>query len=162
MLKNAETVFKKITQGVYVISVTDGKQRNAFTAAWVMQVSFDPLLICFSINPNHHSYQLLQQGDVCCISVLDNEQLVEADHFGKSNIKDKMADFQWIETETGAPALADSLAYFDCHVDHYSEAGDHKIVVCNVLDAVILNDGEPMLYSATDDMDGSAELYEKS
>jgi len=159
MLKDAEAVLKKITQGVYIISVNNGEQQNAFTAAWVMQVSYDPLLICFSINPQHHSYQLLQQGDICCISVLNNTQLTEADHFGRSNIKDKMAGYQWLQTETGAPALANSVAYFDCHVDHYSDAGDHKIVVCNVLDAVILNDSKPMLYSETDDMDGSKELY---
>jgi len=159
MIENAEAVFKHITQGVYVISVNDGEQKNAFTAAWVMQVSFDPLLICFSINPDHHSYKLLQQGGVCCISVLNNDQHVAADHFGKSNIKDKMDGYVWQETETTAPALADSLAYFDCRVDHYSDAGDHKIVVCQVIDAAILNEGDPMLYGDTADMDNSSQLY---
>ena len=159
MIENAEAVFKHITQGVYVISVNDGEQKNAFTAAWVMQVSFDPLLICFSINPKHHSYKLLQQGGVCCISVLNNDQHVTADHFGKSNIKDKMDGYVWQETETTAPALADSLAYFDCRVDHYSDAGDHKIVVCQVIDAAILNEGDPMLYGDTADMDNSSQLY---
>lgn len=159
MIKNAEAVCKLITQGVYVISVNNGQQQNAFTAAWVMQVSFDPLLICFSINPDHHSYKLLQQGGCCCISVLDKKQFAEAGHFGRSTGKDKMVDYQWLKTETGAPALADSLAYFDCQVDHFSDAGDHKIVVCKVMDAIILNKGQPMLYSDTQDMDGSSDLY---
>ncbi len=158
MIKNATAICKHITHGVYIISVDNGKQKNAFTAAWVMQVSFDPLLICFSINPQNHSYKLLQEGGICCISVLDNEQYPAAEHFGKSDIKDKMADFLWLET-TKAPALADSLAYFDCQVDHYSDAGDHKLVVCRVVDAAILNDGDPMLYNDTDDMDNSDELY---
>jgi flavin reductase (DIM6/NTAB) family NADH-FMN oxidoreductase RutF len=161
MIKNASEIFNYITQGVYVISVNDGVQQNAFTAAWVMQVSFDPLLICFSINPKHRSYQLLQDSGVCCISVLNNEQYVEADHFGQSHILDKMKGFSWIKTKTSAPALADSLAYFDCRVDHYSEAGDHKLVICNVIDAVRLNNGQPLLYSDTFDMDGSSELYDK-
>ena len=159
MIENADALFKHITQGVYVISVNDGQQQNAFTAAWVMQVSFDPLLICFSINPEHRSYKLLQRGGVCCISVLNNEQYVEADHFGRSSREDKMAGYKWKQTETGAPALAKSLAYFDCRVDHFSEAGDHKIVVCNVIDGAVLNQGQPMLYSDTEDMDGSSELY---
>ncbi len=158
MLKNAQAVFKHITQGVYVISVSNGQQQNAFTAAWVMQVSFDPLLICFSINPEHRSYQILQEGGVCCISVLDDEQYQTADHFGHST-NDKMSGFQWLKTETGAPALAQSLAYFDCSVDYYSEAGDHIIVVCKVIDVAILNEGKPMVYSDTEDMDGSSELY---
>lgn len=160
MIKNTEAIFKHITQGVYVISVNNGEQKNAFTAAWVMQVSFDPLLICFSINPEHHSYKLLKEGNVCCISVLESDQYVTADHFGKSTPEDKMAGHCWLETETKAPALADSLAYFDCRVDHYSDAGDHKLVICKVVDAAILNEGAPMVYSDTEDMDNSSELYE--
>jgi len=162
MIENAEALFKHITQGVYVVSVSNGQEQNAFTAAWVMQVSFDPLSICFSINPEHHSYKLLKHGGVCCISVLNNEQYVEAAHFGRSSSKDKMADYKWKQTETGAPALAECLAYFDCRVDHFSEAGDHKIVVCSVIDGAILNKGQPMLYSDTEDMDSSRELYENN
>jgi len=162
MIKNSDVIFKHITHGVYVVSVNDGKQQNAFTAAWVMQVSFNPVLICFSINPEHRSCQLLQEGGICCISVLNNEQYIEADHFGQSNIKDKMAGFKWQQTETSAPALAESLAYFDCQVDHYSEAGDHTLVICKVIDAVILNEGEPMLYCDTADMDGSSKLYKNT
>ncbi len=160
MIKNTEAIFKHITQGVYVISVNNGEQKNAFTAAWVMQVSFDPLLICFSINPDHHSYTLLKEGGVCCISVLGNEQYIEADHFGKSTTEDKMTGYYWLETETKAPALADSLAYFDCRVDHYTDAGDHQLVICKVVNAAILNKGDPMVYSDTQDMDNSSELYE--
>jgi flavin reductase (DIM6/NTAB) family NADH-FMN oxidoreductase RutF len=162
MSKEISHVFKYITQGVYVVSVSNGQKQNAFTAAWVMQVSFDPLLICFSINPAHYSYQLLQDGGVCCISVLNNQQYAVAEHFGSSEIKDKMAAYQWLKTKSGgAPALAESLAYFDCHIDHYSEAGDHIIAVCRVTDAAILNKGRPLLYQETDDMDGSNELYKK-
>ena len=159
MLKTTHAIFKHITQGVYVISVDDGQQQNAFTAAWVMQVSFDPLLICFSINPHHHSYKLLQEGGRCCISVLDNEQYLMAHHFGQSATEDKMKGFKWLTTKTGAPALEESLAYFDCRVDHYSDAGDHQLVICQVVDAIVLNDGEPMLYRETEDMDGSSEFY---
>ena len=49
---------KRLTQGVYVVGVAHGEKRNAFTAAWIMQVSFDPLLLALSINPQHSSYQL--------------------------------------------------------------------------------------------------------
>ncbi len=159
MIENVAEIVKQISQGVYVISVDAGGKRNAFTAAWVMQVSFDPLLICFSINPEHYSYQLLQQSGDCCISVLRKDQLSFARHFASSNIKDKMAGCVWLETEGKAPALAESLGYFSCRVKHYSEAGDHKIVVCEVIDAAELNSGEPMLYCDTENMDNSQDLY---
>ena len=38
-------LFRTLTTGVYVIGVAHGGRANAFTAAWVSQVSFDPLLV---------------------------------------------------------------------------------------------------------------------
>ena len=63
-------LFQRLTQGVYVVGVAHGEARNAFTAAWVMQVSFDPLLLALSINPRHSSYGLLKEGRAFSISVL--------------------------------------------------------------------------------------------
>ncbi|MFZ2726553.1 MAG: flavin reductase family protein [Methylococcaceae bacterium] len=152
-------VFKQMSQGVYIIGVRDGFKRNAFTAAWVMQVSFVPPLIAFSINPRHYSYTLLQESGICSINILGREQLKVAEHFGSSGIIDKMAGFNWQQDKTGAPILSDCLAYLDCTVNHYSEAGDHKLVICNVVAAKIIHSGHPLLYSQTEDMDGSSELY---
>ena len=158
MSENIEALFKQISHGVYVIGVTDGTYQNVFTAAWVMQVSFNPLLLAISINPEHYSYQLLQAGGVCTVNVLGQEQYAIAEHFGHSD-KDKMVGFQWHIDKTGAPILSESLAYFDCEVSHYSDAGDHKIAICKVISAARLNEGCPLLYSQTGDMDGSRELY---
>lgn len=159
MIENAEQLVKRISHGVYVIGVSDGERQNAFTAAWVMQVSFDPLLLCFSINPEHYSWQVLRQGGICSINVLDKRQYAVAEHFGTSGLKDKMTGYRWQKAVSGAPILADSLAYFDCTISHYAEAGDHRLAICEVLDAGLLNQGKPMLYNETGDMDGSSELY---
>ncbi|MGZ4997351.1 MAG: flavin reductase family protein, partial [Methylobacter sp.] len=122
MIENADALVKQISLGVYVIGVGKGERQNAFTAACVMQVSFDPLLLAISINPGHYSYQLLQESGVCTVNVLGQEQYALAEHFGRS-VKDKMAGFQWQQAETGAPVLSESLAYFDCQVSHYTDAG---------------------------------------
>lgn len=161
MIENPEQLLQQISHGVYVIGVSDGVHQNAFTAAWVMQVSFNPLLLAFSINPEHYSYQLLQAGGVCTVNVLGQDQYAVAEHFGRSG-RDKMAGFEWRNGETGAPVLLSSLAYFDCKVSHYAEAGDHKIAVCEIIDAAQLNNGRPLLYSQTGDMDGSNKLYSQS
>ncbi len=159
MIENPEQLLQQISHGVYVIGVSDGVYQNAFTAAWVMQVSFDPLLLAFSINPEHYSYQLLHTGGICTVNVLGRDQTALAEHFGRSGLKNKMAGFEWRTGQSGAPILLESLAYFDCEVSHYAEAGDHKIAVCKIIDAAILIAGQPLLYSQTGAMDGSSELY---
>jgi flavin reductase (DIM6/NTAB) family NADH-FMN oxidoreductase RutF len=126
-----------------------------------MQVSFNPPLLAVSINPQSYSYQLLQAGGVCAVNVLGRDHYALAEHFGRS-APDKMAGFQWQQAKTGAPVLSESLAYFDCQVSHYADAGDHKIAVCKVIAAARLKDGNPLSYSETGELDGSSKLYEKA
>lgn len=160
MIDEIDKLFKHISHGVYVIGVCDGELRNAFTAAWVMQVSFKPPLLALSINPAHYSYRLMQAGGVCTVNVLGQYQYALAEHFGRSGVVDKMAGFEWRTVQTGAPVLAQSLVYFDCAISHYTDAGDHQIAVCEVLAAGKLNEGKPLLYSLTGDLDGGSQLYE--
>lgn len=159
MTQTIDALCKFISHGVYVIGVSDSYQENAFTAAWVMQVSFYPLLLAFSINPKNRSYTLLKAGKHCSINVLARDQPALAEHFGRGDIADKMAGFAWQKAKSGVPILSQSLVYFDCAVSHFAPAGDHEIVVCNVLDAGQLNQGSPMLYRDTGNMDGARELY---
>lgn len=159
MIDDPDTLFKQLSHGVYVIGVNGGERRNAFTAAWVMQVSFDPPMLCFSINPAHYSYRLLRDSDVCTVNVLGKEQLPLAAHFGRAGVPDKMAGFDWTVAVTGAPVLSSAAAYFDCRVSHYSEAGDHVLAVCHVVAGRVLRTGPLLLYGDTGDLDGSRELY---
>ncbi len=158
-MKEIEAVLQHMTQGVYVVGVVDGDKTNAFTAAWVMQVSFAPILLAISINPEHYSYQLLKKGGVCSVNILSREQTHIAAHFGQSGIQDKMAMGTWAPALTGAPILQESLAYLDCKVSHETSAGDHRLVICEVLEARKLNVGAAMQYADTGSMDNSTELF---
>ncbi|MEQ1739723.1 MAG: flavin reductase family protein [Methyloglobulus sp.] len=161
MIENTSLLSKQITHGVYVISVADGSEQNAFTAAWVMQVSFAPPMIAFSINPEHYSYKLLQASGECTVNVLGQDHLAIAAHFGSSGVREKMTTYRWQSGKTVAPVLSDSLAYFDCKLSHTTDAGDHKIAVCEVIAAAELNSGWPLLYWQTGNMDGSGNLNKR-
>ncbi|SJM91911.1 flavin reductase family protein [Crenothrix polyspora] len=160
MSENLADVCRYLSHGVYVVGVASGELRHAFTAAWVMQVSFNPLLLAISINPAHYSYQVLQAGGVCTVNVLGQHQYALAEHFGRSGVTDKMAGFNWHTDQSGAPVLSESLAYFDCKVSHYTDAGDHKVAICTVLAARQLQHGSPLLYGQTGTMDGSEKFYQ--
>jgi len=160
MQKVDKLLQQMLSQGVYVVGVGEGSETNAFTAAWVMQVSFAPVLLAISINQEHRSYLLLKKSGVCSVNVLSQQQMSLAEHFGRSDLEDKMARATWAAAVTGAPVLQESLAYFDCKVSHEIVAGDHRLVICEVIEARQLNTGSPMLYSDTGTMDNSAELYE--
>lgn len=158
-------LFHRLTLGVYVIGVADGERRDAFTAAWVMQVSFDPLLLALSINPGNASHPLLHAGRGFTVNVLRKGQLELARRLGTESGRDhdKLAGLGWRRGRTGAPVLEDALAYFDCELRDSLRAGDHELVVGRVIDGRLLaRDAKPMAYADTGDMDGSGPLYPAS
>jgi flavin reductase (DIM6/NTAB) family NADH-FMN oxidoreductase RutF len=155
-------LFRRLSYGVYVVGVADGKQHNVFTAAWVMQVSFDPLLLVLSINPDHASYPLVHAGGGFTVNVLKQDQQDLALRFGtrSGRNEDKLLGILWHAGATGAPILEEALAYFDCELIDSMPAGDHELVVGRVTEGrILVADAEPLTYAETDDMDGSSALY---
>ena len=160
MSGSVAALFQRLTQGVYVVGVTDGEVRDAFTAAWVMQVSYDPLLLALSINPNHSSYLLLKKGRSFSVNVLKKGQLDLADHYGRSARADKLAPTDWTTDRIGLPLLREALAWFECQVVSEHPAGDHVLVLGKVINGKLLDsEAEPMCYRETGTMDGASTLY---
>lgn len=161
-VSDIRALFRRLSAGVYVVGVTDGEQHDAFTAAWIMQVSFDPLVLALSINPHHASYPLLKSSGAFAVSVLKRGHLELARHFGTQSGRDvdKLAGMRWHPSRAGAPILDEALAYFGCEVTGSLPAGDHELVLGRVVDGRIVEpDVEPMTYAETGDMDGSSALY---
>lgn len=153
-------LFQRLSCGVYVVGVAAGDRKNAFTAAWVMPVSFQPLLLALSIHPEHSSYALLKEGTGFSVNVLRRDQIDLAAWFGAPRATDKLAGIAWHGGRTGAPLLEDALARFECiRVAEYP-AGDHGLVLGQVLDGVVLQaEAEPLLYRQTGNLDGAAALF---
>lgn len=158
-------LFHRLSYGLYVVGVSAGDRRDGFTAAWVMQASFDPLLLALSINSSNASYELLHAGGGFTVNVLKQGQLELARRFGtrSGRDEDKLAGIRWRPGRSGAPILEEALAYFDCELSGRHRAGDHELVLGRVVAGKIIDPGAaPLTYADTGDMDGSAELYPTS
>jgi flavin reductase (DIM6/NTAB) family NADH-FMN oxidoreductase RutF len=158
--RSIAALFERLSQGVYVVGVAHGEARNAFTAAWVMQASYDPLLLALSVNPENSSYALLKERRAFSVNVLKKGQLDLAAHFGRSDDSDKLASTQWTTGPFGLPLLHEALAWFECRVVSEQPAGDHRLVLGRVVDGKLLDsEAEPMSYRETGTMDGAIALF---
>ncbi|MDQ3136212.1 MAG: flavin reductase family protein [Gemmatimonadota bacterium] len=158
-------LFRRLTAGVYVVGVADGERTNAFTAAWLTQVSFEPLLLALSVNPGHASYPLLVGGGGFTVSVLSRDQLHLARHFGTRSARetDKLAGIAWRPGRAGAPILSQAVAFLECRIIQRVQAGDHEIVIASpVAGEILLPEAILLTYADTGDLDGSRELYPRS
>ena len=160
MSRSIAALFQRLTQGVYVVGVAHGAVRNAFTAAWVMQVSFDPLLLTLSINPHHSSYRLLKEGRAFSVNVLKKGQLDLAEHYGQPARADKLVGTEWTTDRTGLPLLREALAWFECRLVGEHPAGDHRLVLGKVIGGKLVDsEAEPLSYRETGAMDGASALF---
>lgn len=165
MSESPAALFRCLTNGVYVVGVAHGGRASAFTAAWLTQVSFDPLLLALSISPEHASYPLLRQGKAFTVNVLHQGQVDLARHFGCRSARDgdKLVGIRSRAGRFGAPILLDAAAYLECRVTGRMAAGDHELVIGKVVAGEVLAPGaEPLRYGDTGDLDGSAALYPPS
>ncbi|XSG82194.1 MAG: flavin reductase family protein [Methyloligella sp. ZOD6] len=163
MSDSISDLFRRLTQGVYLIGVANGEKRNAFTAAWVMQVSFDPMLLALSINPGHASFALLEEGGAFSVNVLKQDQLHLAEHYGKPGDAGALAEPEWGTGQYGLPLRNDALAWFECKAKDMAPAGDHVLVTGQVVGGKLLDPkAVPLTYGDTGSLDGAAALFPKS
>ncbi|WP_051920548.1 flavin reductase family protein [Thermodesulfobacterium hydrogeniphilum] len=148
-----------IPQGVFVITSKWNDKINGMTAAWVSQVSFKPRLLSVAIAPQRYTYELIKQSGIFCINVLSKNQIELAKHFGFKSGK-KVNKFENISYKTafnGSPVLLDAIAYFECRVMDEFKAGDHMIIVGEIVDYQVLKEGEEPLIFKWDDFFSGVE-----
>ncbi|QJD29244.1 flavin reductase family protein [Methylococcus geothermalis] len=153
-------LFRSISHGVYAIGVADAEGPNAFTAAWVMQTSFDPPMLALSINPICLSYRKLMAGGFFSVNVVPADRPEWAGLFARPADSDKLAGIAWTAGQGGVPLLADAVAWFQCRLAGTLASGDHVVAVGRVFDGRLnFPEREPLSYRDTGDLDGSAALY---
>ena len=140
-------VLWKMPSGLYVIGSTDkGDRRNAMTANWVTQLSFDPKWVGVSVEREAFTHELIEAGGCFAVSIIDREDRAIVRKFTKPVEVDLGArtlnGFEYVERVTGAPILAQAVAFVDCEVRERLEAGNHTLFAGEVMDASFLKDEE--------------------
>lgn len=146
------TVLRQFTYGLYAVSARHGDERGIFTANWVSQASFDPPLVMLSIERDSWTLGIIRQSGRFVVAPFAAGQRELAGALGKphSRAGDKFAalNLNVVETATGDPALADTLGYVVCRVISETPAGDSVVLIGEVIEARVLNEGEPLTMRA--------------
>src|SRR5438445_13863479 len=89
MLDNAtaKKVLRMFTYGMYIVTTSDGEDVGAFTADWVMQVSFEPRLLALAVEQDAHSLGVIRKSGVFAVNVLETGQRELAGQFGRATAK---------------------------------------------------------------------------
>ena len=119
--------------GIAVVATTeaDGTPRG-FTANSFTSVSLDPPLILVCIAKTASSCPVFSSAEYFSVNVLADHQADVSSLFA-TKLVDKFARAAWRRGATGSPLLDEVSAWFDCRRERLIEAGDHVILVGEVI-----------------------------
>jgi flavin reductase (DIM6/NTAB) family NADH-FMN oxidoreductase RutF len=130
--------------GLYVIGATDNaERRNAMTLNWATQLSFDPKMLGIGVEKDAFTHELIDASGVFSLCIVDREDRaivrkftkpVEVDLAGKT-----LNGLAYLDgAVTGAPVLAQAVAYVECEVRNPVEVGNHTLFLGEVVNAAFL------------------------
>ena len=106
--------------GLYVLGSRAGDRRNGMTANFVTQVATEPKLVGVGITKEAFTHDLVNEGRVFAVNIIDREDRAIVRKFVKPVEVDAGAmtlnGFPFHEGRTGAPILDQAVAYLDCEV----------------------------------------------
>jgi flavin reductase (DIM6/NTAB) family NADH-FMN oxidoreductase RutF len=132
--------------GVCVVtSVADGAPVGLAIGSF-FSASLDPPLVGFCPDKRSSSWPAIREAGGFCVNVLHEDQEALSRQFATRGA-DRFSGVGWTATAgTGAPRLADVLAWIDCRVEAVHDAGDHDLCIGRVLALDVGREGGPLVF----------------
>jgi flavin reductase (DIM6/NTAB) family NADH-FMN oxidoreductase RutF len=139
-------ILGRFATGVTVVTTRGEGTSHGMTANAVASLSLDPPLVLVAVDRGAQMHAQLTACRCFAVNVLGEEQEQLSRRFATRGPKE-FGDLNVIVGETGAPILADSLAWVDCRLTDVLSGGDHDIFVGQIV-AGDARDGRPLLFFA--------------
>lgn len=130
--------------GVTVATALHNREIVGMTANAVTSLSLNPPLVLVAVDKMAAMHVALTASRHFALNILDESQEQLSRRFAQRGLKD-VSDLKWKTADSGAPILADALAWVDCRLTEVLPGGDHDIFIGEIL-AGDCRDGLPLLY----------------
>lgn len=134
----ADTTALRAAFSAFLTGVTIVTTRNVdaaprgFTANSFTSVSLDPPLILFCIAKSSRSLGDFLGASAFAVNILSDKQQQLSARFA-APVEDRFAEVGWDVGPAGSPVLHGVCGWFDCQTRNIVEAGDHHIVIGEVI-----------------------------
>lgn len=137
-MEDLRKVMATFATGVTVLTVGGGAPQG-MTANAFCSVSLDPPLVLCCVTRTARLHEALSTEGHFAVSILSSEQEDAARHFAnrsRPHGREQFDSVPWIPgPRTGAPLIAEALAWLECEVVERVVAGDHTVFIGRVTDA---------------------------
>ena len=130
--------------GVVIVAGIDEADLVGFAAQSFVSLSLEPPLVAICPARTSTSWPRIRATGKFSVNMLAADQEEISDVFAQAG---KAAEIGWTTNAAGVPILDDAIAYAECRVAAEHAAGDHTVVVGEVLGFGTLRpDAKPLLY----------------
>jgi len=135
----------QFSTGVAIATVLDaagaphGMTINSFTS-----VSLEPPLVLICIDHKARILDHFLVSNYFAINILRDTQQDLSERFARPG-EDRFGVVEWYPGETRMPLIPDALATLECSVFQRTPAGDHTVLIGEVVSAV-RHEGQPLVY----------------
>lgn len=133
--------------GVAVVTAGQGDQAahigitvNSFTS-----VSLEPPLVLWCMDRRSYRHDIFARADGFTVSILGTGHKDVSARLARPG-EHALNGVALLKTELGPPALADSLAVFECATEQRLDAGDHTIFLGRVLRFFRPSESAPLVF----------------
>lgn len=155
-------VMDSMPYGVYIVGSRDSNnEANGMMADWVMQVSFHPRLVGVSFENDAHTLANIKGSGWFTVNFLAASEAGRKVAAGfvqpydggkvrgrtageKAVVHHKMDGVPHAVTMHGAPVLTDAVAWIECQAKQFVPAGDHTLVIGEVMGGKLVNDSDAL------------------
>lgn len=135
----------RFATGVTVVSVLDEEGRpHGITVNSFASLSLDPPLVMVSISLRNSALEHFLKSVHFTVNILAHDQEDHSRRFAK-HAEDRFHGVEWQGAESGAPLIAGALAHLECSKTRWFEAGDHAVLIGQVIRAGC-REARPLLF----------------
>jgi flavin reductase (DIM6/NTAB) family NADH-FMN oxidoreductase RutF len=137
-----QTVLRHFPYGLYVVTVAASGEEHGMTANWVTQAAFEPPMIAIAVENTSKTIEMIRDAHYFGVSLLAAGQRDLAGKLGRSSDQ-APSKLKGIRTKPApvskTPVLADALGWVECRAIASLPAGDHTLVLGEVVEAGVEN-----------------------
>lgn len=144
--ENFRKVLGRLPTGVVIVTGGDPNEPSGLVCGSFMSVSLEPPLVAVAPGRNSTSWPKVSASGRFCANVLSEGQEDLARRFATPGI-DKFDGVDWRPSPaTGSPLLAGVAAWIDCRIHKEIEAGDHWLVLGEVLELSVHSESGALVF----------------
>jgi flavin reductase (DIM6/NTAB) family NADH-FMN oxidoreductase RutF len=142
-----KAILRYFPYGLYVVTVAHNGEDHGMTANWITQAAFEPPMVVVAIENTSKTIGMIRDSHHFAINLLLRGQRDLAGKLGRGSDQSPQK-LKGIKTKpapiSGAPVLVDALGWVECRVVATLPAGDHTLVLGEVIAAGVEHEGEPL------------------